>query len=94
MKTVVATLKMPWIVAVPVSVPDWWDESTAKARLSSPSWIADLGDLADPDGWEPTFVDAEVAFVAAPAVAVEPVASFGADDDPMPAHPDQEEMAL
>ena len=93
MKTVVVTLKMPWIVAVPVSVPDWWDEQTAKERLSAPDKIADLEDLADPDGWEPTFCDGEIALVAAPAAPVDPVNSFGADD-PMPAHPAQLGLAV
>lgn len=93
MKTVVVLLEKMFTCPVAVSVPDWWDEATAKQRLRTTGARHELDCVADPDGWEESMDLPTIWEISEPAGYVEPVMSFGADD-PMPAHPDQEALPL
>ena len=93
MKTVIVLIEKPFICPVPVSVPDWWDDSTAHKRLRSYSALCDLDDIADPDAWEESDDLPSVMKVYASSIDVNPVMAFG-EDEPMPAHPDQIGLAL
>lgn len=51
MKTVVVLIEKLFVCPVAVSIPDWWDDTIARQRLSTPESLGALEDIADPCGW-------------------------------------------
>lgn len=82
MKIVVALIEKTFVCPVGVSVPDWWDDATARERLSTPETLGLLDDAAYPADWEETDEEPEVRCVRAPAGPVTPLLEFPDEERP------------
>lgn len=88
MKTVVVLIEKTFVCPVVATIPDWWDDTIARQRLSTPESLGALEDMADPDAWEEANEEPEIRALGAPGGLVTACLEFGADE-PMPVHPDQ-----
>lgn len=82
MKTVVVLIEKKFVCPVAVSVPDWWDDATARERLSTPETLGLLDDAAYPADWEETDEEPAVRCVRAPAGPALPILGFHGEEPP------------
>lgn len=82
MKTVVALIEKKFVCPVAVSVPDWWDDATARERMSTPEVLGPMNEAADPADWEETDEETAVRCVRAPAGPVTPLLWFADEERP------------
>lgn len=84
MKTVLAVIEKSFVCAVPVSIPDWWDNATARERLGARKALLALEEVADPCEWEESDEEPSVRCVCGGGVAgtVAPLLVFSDDGAP------------
>lgn len=81
MKPMVVLIEKKFVCPVPVLAPDWWDDATARERLSTPEALRFLGVAADSSDWEEGDENPELRCVSAPAGPAMPILKF-CDEEP------------